>query len=104
MKKRVGLETLTRDLEGSIEDAIKVLQKLSEKHKDHSDLKLEYEDVSDDPYERDPRYGYRLYGTREESEYERKSRVDLEKKQQAHKAASERQLYENLKKKYENKP
>lgn len=86
---------------GSLDQIIQFLEKEKEDYgKTYSNLRLEYVDVSEWHAEY-CRYECVLFGTREETEIEKRKREENEQAAQQRREGHERKIYEELKKKFE---
>ena len=91
------IETITYDLDGSIDDAIKYLQKTKNKY---PDAYVEYGDISGS-YE-EPRNGIALKIMVEETDKQYEKRIAGEEHWEKRREENERKQYEALKAKFEN--
>jgi 4-alpha-glucanotransferase len=92
-KVRQKVTSLTCDLDGTIEDAVKKLQEYAEMY---PGAKVSYEDDSI-PYDPNERMAFCIYVSRDETDEEMAKRVEQEAKWKAEQEASELRQYERLK-------
>lgn len=94
------IDTIHYEMEGSIDDAIAYLQRMKERYPNSF---ISYEDVRAQ-YDPGPeRYGMVLKAMVEETDEQYATRIAHEEKMVAWQEERDRKLYEDLKKKYDNK-
>jgi hypothetical protein len=96
MKKIISHELLRLDLDGSIDEAIEMLNSYKARYCDYHNLRI----VVDSAYEGG--YYYDLHGDRLETDLEENYRINEEKRIDERQTEYQRKQYELLKAKFEN--
>jgi hypothetical protein len=96
MKKIKSYYLLRLDLDGTLDEAIEMLNSYKERYSDYTNLRI----VEDCVYEGG--YFYDLHGDRLETDQEETNRINAEKIQSERQLEYERKQYEALKAKFEN--
>ena len=90
------IDTITYDLDGSIDDAIKYLQRMKETY---PDAYISYEEISGS-YDPNPQYGLALKTKVDETDSEYAERIAKEERYEKIREDNDRKQYEALKAKF----